>query len=169
MSDPQAIHMQKALAAARQALANGEFPVGCVLVHDGRVLVNGIRKGTRRPVPSELEHAEMIALGALERRYPDIPRREISLYCTLEPCLMCYGAILLSRIGTLVYAYEDAMGGAASCSPDAFKPLYAGNAIRIVAGVCRAESLELFKAFFRDPAIDYWRGSLLEQYTLAQK
>ncbi len=168
MSDIHTVHMQKALAAAKSALQKDEFPVGCILVHDGKVLADGSRRGTRRNVPSELEHAEMIALGHLERRYPDIPRREISLYCTLEPCLMCFGAILLSAIGTLVYAYEDAMGGAATCSRTTLKPLYAGNPIQIVPGVCREESLALFQAFFRNPAFNYWRGSLLEQYTLAQ-
>ena len=169
MNDVHVLHMHKALEAAGKALRQNEFPVGCALVHQGRVLVDGSRKGTRRQVPSELEHAEMIALSDLEHRYPDIARREISLYCTLEPCLMCFGAILLSGIGTLVYAYEDAMGGAATCNRTTFKPLYAQNGIKIIAGVCRAESLALFKAFFRNPEIDYWRGSLLERYTLDQE
>jgi len=161
-------HMRKALASAERALQQGEFPVGCVLVHNDAILVNGMRRGTRRQMPSELEHAEMIALAELERRFPDPPRSEITLYCTLEPCLMCFGAILLSGVGTLVYAYEDAMGGAASCARDHLAPLYAGSTIAVTGGICRPESLALFKAFFRNPHLAYWRGSLLAQYTLDQ-
>ena len=161
--------MRMALTAAAKVLEQGEFPVGCVLVHDHRVLVDAGRSGTRRQVPSELAHAEMIALGRLEQLAPDLPRQDMTLYCTLEPCLMCFGAILLSGVGRLVYAYEDAMGGAASCDRANLRPLYADHGIQIVGGVCREESLALFQAFFRDPGLDYWRGSLLAQYTLSQK
>jgi tRNA(adenine34) deaminase len=161
-------HMRQALDLARQALDRDEFPVGCVMVHDGRVIAHGSRINTRQAVPSELDHAEMIALRRLEALADPVDRKQISVYVTLEPCLMCFGALLISGIGTLVHAYEDAMGGGTVCDRSLLPPLYRNNAVDIVSGVCRAESLSLFKNYFSLPHIDYWRDSLLARYTLAQ-
>lgn len=160
--------MQQALDLARQALAADEFPVGCVVVHDGRVIATGRRINTKQPVASEIDHAEMIALRHLEQITDPLDRGGMTLYATLEPCMMCFSAILLSRIGTLVYAYEDAMGGGASCDRSGWPALYRDNPIRIVAGVCRRQSLNLFKAYFGQSHLDYWRESRLACYTLAQ-
>lgn len=161
-------YMQKALELARQALDRDEFPVGCLLVHNHRIIAKGVRKGTLRQIPSELDHAEIIALRHLEACTEPIDRREITLYATMEPCLMCYGALLISGIGTIVYAYEDAMGGGTACDRTKMPELYKNNGIRVIQGICRKESLALFKDFFSRPHINYWRGSLLADYTLKQ-
>jgi len=160
--------MGKALERARRALDEGEFPVGCVLVHRGTVIADGRRAGSRRQRPDELDHAEMVALRRLSRLPDDIDRGDITLYCTLEPCMMCLGAIMLNRIGTVVYAYEDVMGGAAGFPRDRLTPLYRGNPLRIINNVLREESLTLFKSFFARPDNAYWQSSLLSSYTLAQ-
>ena len=81
---------------------------------------------------------------------------------------MCFAALMLSGIGTIVYAYEDAMGGATACDRTRLPDLYRDNTVRIVPGICRNQSLSLFKAFFSNPQINYWRGSLLADYTLVQ-
>ncbi len=161
-------YMHQALVLAQQALDRDEFPVGCLLVHRDRIIAKGVRKGTFRQVPSELDHAEMIALRHLEAWSEPVDFKEITLYTTMEPCLMCFGALLISGIGTIVYAYEDAMGGGTACDRTRMPVLYKNNAVRIVQGVCRDESLALFKAFFSRPHINYWRGSLLADYTLEQ-
>jgi tRNA(adenine34) deaminase len=160
--------MHKALDMAREALARQEFPVGCVLVFQGDIIVTGSRSGTHQTVPSELEHAEIVTLRRLEALDASMNRRHMILYTTLEPCLMCFGALLISGIGTIVYAYEDAMGGASACDLNHLPALYRQSGVRIVPGICRAESLDLFKAFFSDPGVNYWRGSLLARYTLDQ-
>ena len=160
--------MHMALEQARQALARREFPVGCVLVHENRILVTGSRLGTSFGEKNETDHAEMTALRRLEQKYPHTDRSRISLYCTMEPCLMCYGAILISGIGKIVYAYEDVMGGGTGCDLSRLPPLYRESRISVVSGILRKESLQLFRAFFADPENDYWRGSLLAQYTLGQ-
>lgn len=161
-------YMQKALALARNALDQQEFPVGCVMVYKDRIIASGERTGTRRQLPSELDHAEMIALRRLESMDASVQRHAITLYTTLEPCLMCYGALLISGIGTIVYAYEDAMGGGTPCNRSQLPELYKNSSIRIIPGVCRQESLTLFKVFFNHPEIDYWRDSFLAKYTLSQ-
>ena len=160
--------MQQALAQARLALDDGEFPVGCVLEADGHIIAKGRRIGTGRDNPSELDHAEMIALRHLEIVDEPIDRARITLYATLEPCLMCFGALLINGIGTIVYAYEDAMGGGTRCDRSRLPALYRNADVQIVSGVMRPESLALFKTYFSDPRFDYWRDSHLAQYTLAQ-
>ncbi len=160
--------MRDALALARRALENDEFPVGCIIVYEGREIARGIRTNSKRAMPSELDHAEMIALRQLEGLPGAMERRRMTLYATLEPCLMCFGAIMIAGIGTVVYAYEDAMGGGTGCDRSSLPTLYRLNAPRIVPGVCRRESLALFKDYFSRPHIAYWRNSLLEKYTLQQ-
>jgi tRNA(adenine34) deaminase len=160
--------MQAALGEARGALGRGEFPVGCVIADRSGILVHAGRRGSAGPSPSELAHAEMIALQRLEQQVSPPTARDLTLAVTLEPCLMCYGAILLAGIGRIVYAYEDAMGGGTGCLLERIGPLYATRRPRIVAGVRRAEALALFQAFFSDPAAGYWQDSLLARYTLAQ-
>lgn len=160
--------MHKALERARQALVEGEFPVGCVLVHDGAVVADGKRVGSRRLQPDELAHAEMAALRHLADLPVDIDRRDIALYCTLEPCMMCFGAIMLNCIGTIVYAYEDVMGGATTFPLSQLTPLYSHNPVKIIGEVLREESLTLFKSFFSRPDNAYWQSSLLARYTLKQ-
>ncbi len=162
-------YMQMALDLARTALARDEFPVGCVMIYKGKIIARGTRRGTRKKIPSELDHAEILALRELETLTEAIDRRQITIYATLEPCLMCYGALLISGIGTIVYAYEDAMGGATACDRSGLPDLYKNNGIGIIPGVCRQESLALFKAYFARPGMDYWRGSLLARYTLDQR
>lgn len=168
MTDNHTRFMRTALDLARQALSRNEFPVGCVMVYNGRIIARGFRTGTRRDTPSELDHAEMMALRELEGLVEPVDRKRVTVYATLEPCLMCYGALLISGIGHIVYAYEDAMGGATACDRKSLPDLYRSNGIQVTPGICRQESLDLFKAYFERPGIDYWQGSLLANYTMAQ-
>jgi tRNA(adenine34) deaminase len=159
--------MKKALTQARIALSAGEFPVGCVVVHEDRILTTGTRKGTTGNTPNEIDHAEMIALKRLAGL--EMPKgNKITLFTTLEPCLMCLGALILSGISEIVYAYEDVMGGGLSCNLKNLMPLYKNSRISVVPNILRKESIELFQAFFNNPENSYWQGSLLAEYTLKQ-
>ncbi|MDH3345263.1 MAG: nucleoside deaminase, partial [Desulfobacteraceae bacterium] len=115
--------MKKALNQARNALSAGEFPVGCVVVHENRILTTGARKGTAGNIPNEIDHAEMIALKRLADLEINRDNERIILFTTLEPCLMCLGALILSGISEIVYAYEDVMGGGLSCDLNKLMPL----------------------------------------------
>jgi tRNA(adenine34) deaminase len=160
--------MAKALDQAREALSAGEFPVGCVMVYQDRILVTGSRRGTSGDFPNEIDHAEMIALKRLTDLKINTDKNRIVLFTTLEPCLMCVGALILSGIGEIVYAYEDIMGGGTNCDLTKLSPLYKNRQISIIPNILRKESLELFKVFFNNPENSYWRGSLLARYTLSQ-
>ena len=81
---------------------------------------------------------------------------------------MCFGAILLSGIGEIIYAYEDIMGGATRWDRTHWSALYRDGHVRITPDVLRRQSVRLFKEFFSDPANDYWKESRLARYTLAQ-
>lgn len=160
--------MKKALELAEDALARGEFPVGCVMVHREKILVTGARKGTIGNDRNELDHAEMVALRRLIELDGPINHGDVTVFCTMEPCLMCYAALILAGIGNIVYAYEDVMGGGSACELSRLKPLYKNSPITVVADVMRTESLQLFQAYFSNPANSYWKNSLLAEYTLAQ-
>ncbi|MGA9175944.1 MAG: nucleoside deaminase [Desulfobacterales bacterium] len=160
--------MKKALDQATKALDAGEFPVGCVLVHQNRILATGARKGSMGNFPNEIDHAEMIALKCLADMDINTDKKEMVLFTTMEPCLMCLGALILSGISEVVYAYEDVMGGGTGCNLTGLTPLYRNRKISIVPHILRQQSLELFKAFFRNPENSYWKGSLLAEYTLRQ-
>jgi len=158
--------MRVALEGAKKALEGGEFPVGCLVVVDGCVVATGQRSGTAHGPGNELDHAEVTALRHLLESGGLPEGAEATLYCTMEPCLMCFGAILLSGVSRVVWAYEDAMGGGTSCDLSVVGPLYAEACVEVRGHVLRQESLALFKAFFSNPDNGYWRDSFLERYTL---
>mgnify|MGYP001825378729 FL=1 len=160
--------MQKALELAEEALARGEFPVGCVMVHQGKIVASGARKGTIGDDRNELDHAETVALRRLIDLDAPINHGDVTVFCTMEPCLMCYAALILAGIGQIVYAYEDVMGGGSTCDLSRLKPLYKKSPITVIPDVMRLESLKLFQTYFSNPANCYWKYILLAEYTVAQ-
>jgi len=170
MTDHQTF-MQEALAEAATALSLGEFPVGCVIVHEHQVIARGRRQqsgGLPRQTVNEVDHAEVLALRDLLDQHPEIPPSEVTVYATLEPCLMCYATLLVSGVRTIVYAYEDAMGGGTNLPLDHLKPLYRALTVSVTPHILRDESLHLFKRFFSFCNSPYLSGTLLAEYTLAQ-
>lgn len=161
-----AAHMTTALELAQIALAGGEFPVGCVIADREGVVARGYRTGTAAGLVNEIDHAEINALRDLCDAKLYIDRSRLTIYCTMEPCLMCFSAILLSGIKRIVYAYEDVMGGGTACDRAGLPPLYRDAQMTVIAGLLRKNSLALFRRFFADSANPYWANSLLSRYTL---
>jgi len=161
--------MGLALELAGEALEDGEFPVGCVLTMGDRVVASGRRTGTAAGRFNEIDHAEMTALRQLSDTVDQRAlSRDVTLYATLEPCLMCLGAAMISGVGRIVYGYEDAMGGGIGFMDAGTAPLYRDSEPLVIAGVRRSESLALFQAYFSDLRNAYWQSSLLARYRLAQ-
>ncbi len=160
--------MRAALAEARLALDAGEFPVGCVLVLDRKTVVGrGHRQNSEGLGANEIDHAEVVTLRTLLMEQPDIDcccRRRVTVYSTMEPCLMCYSTLLLSGIRRFVWAYEDVMGGGSSLPLDQLAPLYRDMEVELIPSVLRQESLLLFGMFFQ--RYSYWQDSMLSRYTL---
>jgi tRNA(adenine34) deaminase len=160
--------MTMAVDLARAALAAGDFPVGCVLADDSRVIARGRRTGTTAGMANEIDHAELNALRRLYDDAPALDRSLLTVYCTMEPCLMCFSAIVLSGIRRIVYAYEDVMGGGTGGDRTGLPPLFRDARVTVLPGVLRADSLALFQQFFADTGNPYWADSMLSRYTLAQ-
>ena len=162
--------MQEALKQAQLSLDRGDFPVGCVISDGNTIIAKGARSGTSKGDCNEIDHAEIVALRQLSEKTEnmDLNFTKLSLYSTLEPCLMCLGAILINQIGRVVYAYEDAMGGGTMIRLKDMAPLYRNHNIKIVPYVLRRKSLALLQQFFQNPNNKYWTNSLLSTYTLKQ-
>ncbi|MGD9949726.1 MAG: nucleoside deaminase [Desulfobulbus sp.] len=158
--------MDLALDEARQALAEGEFPVGCVMVAGGRIVAKGRRKNSLESSRNEIDHAEIVTLRTLIGEQPHLNLGTVTVYSTMEPCLMCYSTMLLSGIRSFVWAYEDVMGGGANLPLYMLNTLYAQMKVQLVDRIRRAESLHLFQQFFKSG--NYWQESLLARYTMAQ-
>jgi tRNA(adenine34) deaminase len=160
--------MRLALAEAQKAFSAGQFPVGCVLVVGDEVMATGGRENSDIPF-SELDHAEIVALRNLQSKYPEIDLEQVVIYSTLEPCLMCYSTLLVNNVSTIVYGFEDVMGGGTSLPIDKLAPLYKGRDITVVKNVLRDECLHLFQQFFKNPLNTYLQNTLLAEYTLKQE
>ena len=158
--------MREALSLAEKALGEGEFPVGCVLVSGGAVVGRGRRRRSRGEGANELDHAEILALRDwLETGAPGKGR--LVCYTTLEPCLMCFGALALHGVRRVVFAFEDVMGGARrALPPKGPGGLYAGLGSRLQGGLLREESAALLSRFFERYG-DYWAESELARSALS--
>jgi tRNA(adenine34) deaminase len=139
--------MRRALEEARQARDAGEVPIGAVVVNDGVVVATGRNRpiGTRDPTA----HAEVEALRAAARTLGNYRLPGTTLYVTLEPCLMCVGAIVHARVETVVYAAPDPKAGAVRSVLDAGS-LSLNHRFAAVEGVLAEESRALLQAFFRE-------------------
>lgn len=162
--------MQIALTQAEEALAQGEFPVGAIFVYEDQILVSGRREHSQdqNDTVNEIDHAEVLALRKLISQKSIIPLEDITVYSTMEPCLMCYSTLILNGIRKIVYGYEDVMGGGTNLPLQQLNPLYKEMQIELVRDVLREQSLSLFKRFFANPENNYWKDSLLSSYTLSQ-
>jgi tRNA(adenine34) deaminase len=146
-STPPEDFMRLALAEARRALAQNEVPVGAVVVHDGAVVGAGFNQPITTGDPTA--HAEIVALRAAAVLLRNYRLPGTTLYVTVEPCLMCVGALLLARVDRVVYGASEPKFGAVRSLLDA-STLGANHRFEAVAGVLEDECRSLLVGFFRD-------------------
>lgn len=140
------LFMQEALELARQAAAAGEVPVGAVVVVEGRVIGRGANSPIAKNDPTA--HAEMLALREAAQAAGNYRLEDATLYVTLEPCVMCAGALVGARIKRLVFGTRDLrFGGVRSKFRVADSELL-NHRVEIVEGVLAAECVELLQNFF---------------------
>ena len=139
-------YMRMALELARQAAAEGEVPVGCVIA-DGGGNVIGRGRNRREESSDATAHAEIEAIRQAGEAVGSWRLDGCTLYVTLEPCPMCAGAITNSRIPTLVYGAADAVSGSCGSVVDLFFERY-GHHPTVYAGVLAEEAAELLRSFF---------------------
>ena len=137
--------MDQALALAREAGAEGEVPVGCVIVRKGEIVGRG--RNRRETAKTALGHAEIEAIADACRNLGGWRLWECTLYVTLEPCPMCAGAILNARIPRVVYGARDAKAGSCGSVCDLFSMDY-NHHPTLVSGVREEEASALLSEFF---------------------
>ena len=138
--------MLEALALAREAEAAGEVPVGAVVVKDGAVIGRGFNAPISRHDPSA--HAEMMALRDASARTGNYRLAGCELFVTLEPCVMCVGALFHARIARVVYGARDLKTGAAGSVLDLFATTQLNHHARVEGGVLAEECGRLLSDFF---------------------
>jgi tRNA(adenine34) deaminase len=139
-------YMREALFQARRAAAQGEVPVGAVVVIDGEIYGRGSNAPVRIHDPTA--HAEILALRQAAKKLGNYRLESATMYATIEPCAMCAGALVAARIRTLVFGARDLrFGGVRSKFRIADSDLLNHQA-EIVEGVLASECLELIKTFF---------------------
>jgi len=139
--------MQHALELAGDAARAGEVPVGAVVVVGGEV----VGRGFNRPITSTdpTAHAEVVALRDAAQQLGNYRLTGATLYVTVEPCLMCVGALVHARIGTLVYGAPEPKAGAVDSTQRVHEHAALNHRMTIVSGVLASASRELMQAFFK--------------------
>ena len=140
--------MQAALCEARRALQAAEVPVGAVVVVGDEVVGRGCNQ--RQTLGDPTAHAEVLALRQAARKMGTWYLTAAVLYVTLEPCIMCLGAAILSRIERLVFGCYDPKAGACGSQFDILGSQRLNHTFPVVSGVCEAECSALLSAFFRN-------------------
>lgn len=147
MTKPHEYYMSQALELAREAADAGEVPVGCVIVRDGAVIGRG--RNRREEKQAVCSHAEMEAMAQANAALGSWRLDGCALYVTLEPCPMCAGAIINSRIRRVVYGAADTKAGCCGSVTDLFAMPF-NHHPAVEQGLRAEEAQELLQAFFKD-------------------
>ena len=140
------IYMKSAIAEAEKAYAEGETPVGAVIVRDGEIIASAHNMTER--LNDSTAHAELLAIQAAEKATGDRRLTGCALYVTMEPCPMCAGACLQTHIGRIVFGAWDAKLGACGSVWDIPRDPHVGLVPEVIGGVREAECGRLMTDFF---------------------
>jgi len=138
--------MQEAIKEAKKALQENEVPVGAVVVHNSKVIGRGYNQVEKLSDPTA--HAEMIAITSAANYLQEKWLRDCILYITVEPCSMCAGAIVLSRLKTVVYGVQDIKTGAHSSVINLLNEPRLNHQVKVIPGVLKDQCSALMIDFF---------------------
>jgi len=138
--------MRAALREAEASEAADEVPVGCVIVHEGTIIGRGHNQV--EALQDATAHAEIVAIGAASNALGSWRLNECTLYVTLEPCAMCAGAIVLARLGRMVYGATDPKAGACGSVLDVIHEPRLNHRVEVANGVLAEECGGLLRRFF---------------------
>ena len=139
-------YMKEAMKQARKAYALGEVPIGCVIVHDGKIIGRGYNR--RNTDKNTLAHAEITAINKASKVIGDWRLEECTLYVTLEPCQMCAGAIVQARIPKVVMACMNPKAGCAGSVLNILDIPQFNHQVEMIKGVLEEECSRMLKEFF---------------------
>ena len=140
--------MREAIALAKRAAAGGEVPVGAVVVLNGEI----VGRGHNQPISSvdPTAHAEIVAVRDAAQHIGNYRLTGASLYVTVEPCLMCVGALIHARIDTVVFGTPEPKAGALESTQRAHEHAALNHRMTVVSGVMATECRDLLQVFFRE-------------------
>lgn len=138
--------MLKALELAQEALAGGEIPVGAVAVYENAIIAAARNEKESRQ--DATAHAEILVMQRAARHLHRWRLEGVTLYCTLEPCPMCAGAMINTRVKRLVYGSRDEKAGAAGSVIDLVRYPGLNHQVEVVSGILEEECTALVKQFF---------------------
>lgn len=140
-------YMKEAMKQAQKAADLGEVPIGCVIVHDGKVIGRGYNR--RNTDKSTLSHAEITAIRKASKALGDWRLEACTLYVTLEPCQMCAGAIVQARIPEVIIGCMNPKAGCAGSIYNLLEEPAFNHQVRIFKGVLEEECSRMLKLFFK--------------------
>jgi len=140
--------MAAALEEARKAAAIGEVPIGAVMTCKGEIIARGFNKKETSADPTL--HGEIVAITAAAKALKAWRLTETTLYVTLEPCLMCMGALIAARVPRLVFAASDPKAGACGSLFDVSNDKRLNHSIEVAQGIYERESRNMLKGFFKE-------------------
>ena len=141
-------YMKEALKQARKAYALGEVPIGCVIVHEGKIIGRGYNR--RNTDKNTLAHAEITAINKASKKIGDWRLEECTLYVTLEPCQMCAGAIVQARIPEVVMGCMNPKAGCAGSILNILEMPQFNHQVMVSRGILEQECSEMLKTFFTE-------------------
>ena len=141
-------YMREALKQARKAYALGEVPIGCVIVHEGKIIGRGYNR--RNTDKNTLAHAEITAINKASKKIGDWRLEECTLYVTLEPCQMCAGAIVQARIPEVVMGCMNPKAGCAGSILNILEMPQFNHQVMVSRGILEQECSEMLKTFFTE-------------------
>jgi tRNA(adenine34) deaminase len=146
--DTDVKYMRQAVGQAKKAYALNEVPIGCVIVHDGKVIGRGYNR--RNTDKSTLAHAEITAIKKAARKIGDWRLEECTIYVTLEPCPMCAGAIVQARIPRCVIGCMNPKAGGAGSVTNLLEMDGFNHKVAVSRGVLEEECSNMLKSFFKE-------------------
>ena len=141
-------YMKEALKQAKKAYAIEEVPIGCVIVHEDKIIARAYNK--RNTKKSTLAHAELLAIQKACKKLGDWRLEECTMYITLEPCQMCAGAIVQARIPRVVIGTHNKKAGCAGSILNLLQMKEFNHQVELASGVLEEECSEMMKRFFRE-------------------
>ena len=141
-------YMKEALKQAKKAYALGEVPIGCVIVHDGKIIGRGYNR--RNTDKNTLAHAEITAINKASKVIGDWRLEECTLYVTLEPCQMCAGAIVQARIPEVVMGCMNPKAGCAGSILNILEMPQFNHQVKVTRGILGEECSQMLKTFFEE-------------------
>lgn len=140
--------MKAAIEEARKAELLGEVPIGAVVVKGGEIISRGhnLRETSQNPIT----HAEILAIQAAAEQIGSFRLEDCTLYVTLEPCVMCSGAIVMSRVPTVVYGARDPKGGTVDSLMHLLNEPSFNHRAEVISGVLEEECSTMLKTFFKN-------------------